>query len=244
MTTTTTTSLGAVADVDPQRPDRRRRIVIVISAIVVLAVFLTWLVAFSSAFGVRTIDVRGTNVLSAADVRAAADIKNGTPLVRIDTTAITKRVEKLAEVESAQVSTSFPSTVVITIDERVPVGYVLRSGQVRLVDHTGDEYRVVRRAPGRLPKFVIPAGSGARSTAEAVAAVASALPAVVRKQVRSIDALDASSITLVLTKGRVVRWGSADRTPDKARLLPALLRRHTTSVDLTDPDQPFTRDGG
>jgi cell division septal protein FtsQ len=59
--------------------------------------------------------------------------------------------------------------------------------------------------------------------------------------VRSIEALDPSSITLVLSHGRVVRWGGAARTADKARLLPVLLKHHVATVDLTDPDQPFTR---
>ena len=60
--------------------------------------------------------------------------------------------------------------------------------------------------------------------------------------VRSIEALDPNAITLVLTRGRVVAWGSADRSADKARVLPVLLeQKHARYVDLTDPDQPFTR---
>lgn len=225
-----------------ERPTRdRRRLLIVIAAAVVVVVLGTWLVAFSPVFGVRTVEVRGTKLLTADQVRTAAAVTHGTPLVRVDTTAITSRVERLADVASAQVSTSFPSTVVITVEERVPVGFVRRSGQYRLVDRTGDEYRAVQHRPRGLAALVIPTGPRERGTAVAVAAVAAALPAKLRRQVKSIQALDASSITIVLTKGRVVRWGSADRTADKARLLPALLRHHPNQIDLTDPDQPFTR---
>ncbi len=241
MSATTTALRPQEEDHGPARPDRTRTVVIVIAATVLLAVFGAWLVAFSSVFGVRTIEVHGAHLLTAARVRAAADIANGTPLVRLDTSAVTTRVEKLAEVESAQVSTSFPSTVVITIEERVPVGYLYRSGHVRLVDHTGEEYRVVDRAPAGLPRLVVATGARERSTAAAVADVAAALPRSVRRQVKSIEALDPLSITLVLTNDRVVAWGSAERTADKARLLPALLKHHTGHVDLTDPDQPFTR---
>jgi cell division protein FtsQ len=224
-------------------PRNRRRVVgIAVSIAVVLAVFGTWLIAFSSVFGVRTVEVHGVHLLSAAQVRAAADVKNGTPLVRVDTSAITRRIEQLAEVESAQVSTSFPSTVVITIEERVPVGYVLRAGHVRLVDHSGLEYRTVGSAPLDLPRLAVPTGKDEQRTAAAVAAVAAALPARIRRQINSIQALDPDSITLVLTRGRIVRWGSAGRTAEKAQLLPALLKqRGVHDVDLTDPDQPFTR---
>jgi cell division protein FtsQ len=237
----TVTSQVRPADEDeqPTRADRRRTIAIAVAGIVVLALLGTWLVAFSPVFGVRSVDIRGTHVLTADDVRAAAGIRNGTPLVRLDTGAVTQRIEQLPDVASAQVSTSFPSTVVITVDERIPVGYVLRSGSARLVDHDGFEYRTVAHAPTALPRLVVPAG--AHGAAVAAAEVAAALPASLRAQVRSVAALDPQSITLVLTRDRVVRWGSADRTAEKARLLPALLRRSVTSVDLTNPDQPFTR---
>jgi cell division protein FtsQ len=221
--------------------DRRRLLVIGVAVAVVLAVVGTWLVAFSSVFGVRSVEVRGVSVLTADQVRSAAHIDDGTPLVRVDTEAITERVEQLPEVESAQVSTSFPSTVVITVSERSPVGYVRRGGHVRLVDHTGVLYRTVDVAPANLPHFVLPSGDAQRDTALAVAAVAAALPPALVRDVRSIQALDPTAITLVLTRHRLVRWGSAERTAEKAQLLPALLRRPVGYVDLTDPDEPFTR---
>lgn len=226
---------------EPPTPGRRRRVLIVVAAAVVLVLLGTWLVAFSPVFGVRTIEVRGNHVLSADRIRVAADISHGTPLVRVDTAAATRRIERLADVASAQVSTSFPSTVVITVEERTPVGYLRQRGGVHLVDRSGDAYRTVRTAPRALPRFVVPSGPAERRTAAAVGAVANALPASVRRHVRSIQALDPGAITLVLTGDRVVRWGSADRTALKARLLPALLRHHPRQVDLTNPEQPFTR---
>jgi cell division protein FtsQ len=222
-------------------PDRRRRIAVIVAAVVVLAVVATWLVAFSSVFGVRKVVVRGTHALTAAQIETAASIEHGTPLVRLDTSAVTRRVEKLPEVESAQVSTSFPSTVVITVEERVAVGYVRRSGHAVLVDGSGVQYRSLATAPRGLPRFVVGSGTSARAVGAAIATVAAALPGSVRKQVTSIEALDADSITLVLTRGRVVQWGSAARTPQKARLLPVLLRRAASQINVSNPEQPYTR---
>lgn len=219
----------------------RRTVLIVVAGGVAATVLTTWLVAFSSVFGVRSIEVRGVHSLSVDRVRAAADVRDGTPLVRVDTTAITQRVEKLPEVASAQVSTSFPSTVVIMVEERLPVGYVRRGARAELVDRTGQEYQTVDQPPVGLAHFVLPTGDRQRSTAAAVAAVAASLPASLRGALRSIQALDPESITLVLSGHRLVRWGTADRTGDKARLLPALLGHHAGYVDVSDPDQPFTR---
>jgi cell division protein FtsQ len=221
--------------------DRRRRALLIMAAVVVAAVLITWLVAFSPVLGVGTVEVRGTHVLTAAQVRAAADISDGTPLVRLDTTAVTRRIERLAEVESAQVRTSFPSTVVITVEERTPVGYVRRGGRDVLVDRTGDQYRTVPAAPAGLPRFVVPAGTDSRTTGGAVATVAAALPAALLKKVASIEALDPRAISLVLRHGRVVAWGSAARSADKARILPTLLAQPGTQFDVSDPDQPFSR---
>jgi cell division protein FtsQ len=229
---------------DPEQEharNRRRTVLFVVAAAVVVAVLVTWLVAFSSVFGVRTITVHGTHSLTAAQVRTAADIGHGRPLVRVDTAAATRRIEKLADIESAQVSTSFPSTVVITVVEREAVGYVRTDGRTMLVDRTGDQYRAVAKAPAGLPKFVVPAGTSARTTGGAVATVAAALSADLRTKVSSIQALDPSAITLVLTHGRLVHWGSAARSTDKARVLPVLLQHDATQIDVTDPDQPFTR---
>jgi cell division protein FtsQ len=232
---------GLDEDDPPPGPGRGRRVLVIVAAVVVAAVVTTWLVAFSSVLGVGTVDVRGTRVLTSAQVRSAAGIAEGTPLVRIDTTAIARRVERLAVVESARVSTSFPSTVVISVTEREPVGYVRTGGHDVLVDRTGDQYRSVPQAPAGLPRFVVPAGTDARTTGGAVATVAAALPAPLLVKVASIEALDPRAISLVLRHGRVVAWGSADRSDEKARILPTLLQQRGTQFDVTDPDQPFSR---
>lgn len=238
----TTTSPPDTAQQARRPLDRRRRIVLIaVAAAVVLAALITWLIAFSPVFGVRSIEVRGVQTLSADQVRAAARIGHGTPLVRVDTAGATRRIEQLPTVASAQVNTSFPSTVVITVVERQPVGYVKTNGRTMLVDRTGDQYRAVSHPPSGLPRFVVPKGTDAKTTGGAVATVAAALPAAIRAEVSSIQALDPNAITLVLTHDRLVHWGSAAHSVDKARVLPALLARGVDQVDVTNPNQPFTR---
>jgi cell division protein FtsQ len=209
--------------------------------VVLIGAVVTWLVAFSSVFGVRTVTVRGIHTLRADQVRSAAKIDNGAPLVRLDTDGIRTRVEALPDVASAKVTTSFPSTVIITVSERVAVGVVQTGSGYLLVDRTGNQFRTARDRPAHLPLFVIPKGTDARETGGAVATVAAALPARIRARIASIQALDPQAITLLLTNGRVVRWGSADRSAQKARILPALLHERGDQFDVTDPDQPFTR---
>jgi cell division protein FtsQ len=227
---------------DAARPSNaRRRLLIGAGALVALAVLGVWLFAFSPVFGVRSVTVRGTHLLTARQVEDAAHIAHGTPLLRLNEAAITRRVEQLPEVGSAQVSTSYPSTVTITITERVPVGYVKQGNGYALVDRTGAQYRTTATKPAKLPLFVVPSGADARTSGSALATVAAALPERIRAKTASIQALNPQAITLVLKDQRVVQWGSADRSAEKARVLAALLPRADQQIDVTDPDQPFTR---
>ena len=110
-----------------------------------------------------------------------------------------------------------------------------------LVDRTGDQYRAVPHPPAGLPRFDVPADADSRTTGGAVATVARALPAALLARIDVIHALDPSAITLVLTDGRTVAWGSAAASAAKARVLPALLKQPGNQIDVTDPHQPFTR---
>jgi cell division protein FtsQ len=220
---------------------KNRKLILGAAAVVLVVAILTWLVAFSSVFGVKNVTVRGTHTLSVDQVRAAAKIANGTPLVRLDEAGVEHRVEALPDIASAAISTSFPSTVVITVTERVAIGYVKKGSVFALVDKTGDQFRTTSATPKSLPLFMVPSGADSRTTGGAVATVAAALSPGLRAQVNSIQALDPDAITLLLNDQRVVRWGSADRSADKARILPTLLGRPGTQFDVTDPDQPFAR---
>jgi cell division protein FtsQ len=234
---TTTRLPGAVNDGPADAPRSRRRAVIAAGVAVLVAAVVAWLVAFSSVLGVKTVTVRGASTVSADAVRAAAHIASGTPLIRLDSAGVVRRVEQLASVASASVRTAYPNTVVITVVERVTVGYVETGSAFALVDRTGDQFRTVSVRPRGVPLFALPTGPDARPTGQAVASVASALPASLRAKVASIEAFDPTAITLLLTDHRVVRWGSADNNAEKAQLLPTLLTQPGTQFNITDPSQ-------
>ena len=235
-----------VGDGDGGPPARRtvphRRLILATGACVLVGAVIVWVVVFSSLFGVRSIKVAGTHDLTQAQVVDAAGISHGTPLVRLDTGAVQRRIERLPDVASASVSTSFPSTVDITIVERVPLGAVKVASGYVLVDKTGDQYRTVTARPAGLPLFVVPPGTSAATTGGAVATVAVALGSGLRSEIASIQALDPQAITLLMNNGTVVAWGSADQSSLKARILAALLPHSTQrQIDVSDPAAPFTR---
>ncbi|HEX8095152.1 cell division protein FtsQ/DivIB [Jatrophihabitans sp.] len=208
------------------------------AAVLVLAL-LAWLVAFSSVLGVRTVNVVGARTVTAEQLRAAAGIRAGTPLARLDLGAISSRVGAVAPVRTVTVSRSYPASVTIRITERVAIGYrPVDGGQAQLVDGDNVAFRTVRSAPAGLPRLLVPA-SGASSAA--AAAVAAALPGKILKSLSSISAPSAESVTLTLRDGRIVLWGGVDRSADKARLLTALLGQPGRYFDLSDPSAVTSR---
>jgi cell division protein FtsQ len=55
-----------------------------------------------------------------------------------------------------------------------------------------------------------------------------------------VEAASPDDISLVLSRGRTVVWGSAEQSARKARVLALLLRRHATRYDVSVPDVAVT----
>ncbi len=222
-------------------PRRRGRVWLIVAAALIVVILLAWLVAFSPVLGASKIVVRGNHTLSAAQIRSAASIRSGAPLVRLDTSAAARRVEALPDVASAEVSVSYPNSVTITVVERVAVGYLDQGTGALLVDHTGHQFRAVATPPAGLPRFDVPAGQPGVVVGQAVATAAGALSPQVLAQLSAIRASEPDAITLVLRDGRTVFWGDATRSADKARLLPTLLAQPGSYYDVSNPDLVYTR---
>ena len=65
--------------------------------------------------------------------------------------------------------------------------------------------------------------------------------AEVAGQVGRIAAPSVASITLTFSDGRVVIWGTMDRTEEKAEKLTALLTQPGRTYDLSSPDLPTVK---
>jgi cell division protein FtsQ len=227
---------------DSPAPSGPKRLPLVIAGAAAAVLVAVWLVAFSPALGVRTVQVSGIHTLTADQVRTAAEIDDGAPLIRLDTAGVRKRVEAMPDVASASVSVSYPSTIKIQVVERVPIGYLANgASSFSLVDRTGAQYREVTAAPAGLPRFAIPVGAGGQETGQAVAVVAAALDPPVLALLAQISADSPQSITLVLRDGRTVSWGSAERSDQKAALLPTLLAQPGKTYDVSSPSLAVVR---
>jgi cell division protein FtsQ len=244
--------------VTPLRPRRRRsrrsahprrRLLVTLGAAVLLAGAVAWLVLGSPVFAVRTVQVDGEARLSAEQVVRVAGIAEGTPLARVDTGAAAARVAALPQVASVEVTRGWPSTVVVTLAERVPVAVVTDGGTRRLVDAEGVVFETITGTPpdGVVPLAVGDPGPDDAATTAALGAL-TALPPGVRDQVTGLAAQSADDVTLTLTDGRSVLWGSAAQTDRKAEVLGALLEQidsgtlePAATLDVSTPDSVVLR---
>ena len=230
-------------------PAPRRRLVVGLAVLVVALGAVAWVLLASPLLAVRTVQVDGASRLAGADVVAVAGVEVGTPLARVDTDAAAARVGRLPQVASVEVTRGWPGTVVVTVAERVPVAVVRADGARRLVDAGGVVFDTVTNdtPDGVVPLEVSAPGPDDRATRAALGAV-TALPAQVRAQLTGVAARTPDDVTLTLTGGRTVRWGSAELTDRKAEVLGALLQQIDAGaiepgalLDVSTPDAVVLR---
>ncbi|HEY1621933.1 MAG TPA: FtsQ-type POTRA domain-containing protein [Streptosporangiaceae bacterium] len=199
-----------------------------------------WALLGSSLLVVRHLRIASAGQVPVAQVRAAAAVRPGTPLARLDTAAVTKRVESIPQVLSAHVTRSWPDTVVITVTARVAELAVASGSQFELVDVHGVVVRTVPARPAGLPLLrSAPVPLRGSPRVRAAALVLRELPAGLRNRVLSVGSAN-GAVTLHLRGKITVRWGGTDRTRAKARELAALLRTGARYYDVSAPQDAVT----
>lgn len=203
---------------------------------------------FSPLLSLQTITVDGTDRVDAAAVQAAVDDQLGTPLARIDFDRITRELEAFPLIASYVTETAPPHTLVIRITERQPIATVADGDAFELVDPAGI---VVQRLDARQEgvPLVDVAGAPLDGTAfRASTEVLLALPAALRSTVDRVTASTADDVTLTLTTGQRVVWGSDEHSDRKAEVLAGLMadqasRDASASVeyDVSAPDNGIIR---
>jgi cell division protein FtsQ len=207
------------------------------AALIAVAV---WVVFGSKLLVVRVIQVTGTHLVPKSEVLAAAGIPRGLPLIRLNTGAVASRVDRITQVQSAQVSRSWPDGVVIAIRERQPALAVPVTGGFDLVDPSGVVVQQVKKQPRRLPRFIpagpLPGNPGLR----AAASVLRELPRPIARRVTSVTAPTPNAVALHLSRGVTVDWGSPGLAAQKARVLAILMRTRARSYDVSAPGSATT----
>nr|WP_156750605.1 FtsQ-type POTRA domain-containing protein [Mycobacterium sp. 852013-50091_SCH5140682] len=206
----------------------------------VVAVAIGLLLYFTPIMSARNVVVAGLSTVSREEVVAAAKVPSGTPLLQVNTDAVAERVAAIRRVATARVQREYPSTLRITVVERVPVVVKDYPDGPHLFDRDGVDF-ATGPAPLSLPYLDTDNPGPSDLPTLAALKVMLALPPDVAGQVGRIAAPSVASITLTLTDGRIVVWGTNDRTDEKALKLAALLTQPGHTYDVSSPDLPTVK---
>lgn len=216
-----------------------------------LAVLLSgggvWALYVSDLLRVEKVGVDGTRVLTEAQVREEARVPLGTPMASLDKGAIERRLRKaLPRLREAEVVRAWPHGVGLKVTERTPE-LLTRSGErYTEVDAEGVRYghrdKPVRGVPllRMEPREVSLRHYGAAGLRREAVRVASTLPDSVSGRARTVVVRSFDDISLELSGGVTVRWGSSERPRAKAVAL-AALRKATPKArhfDVSVPSAP------
>jgi cell division protein FtsQ len=209
-----------------------------------------WALLDSRFFVARSVTVTGTHLVTGAEVRSAAAIPPGLPLIRVNSAMIAHRIERIRQVQSARVSRDWPDGVTIAVVERTPVLAVPGGRGYQLIDKYGVVVESSSRRPPALPTLELSAvpGSGPVSVPElrgspavyAAAVVLHELPRYLARSVVSLQAPSATEVTLRLARGITIVWGGTDRAAQKSRELAVLMRTHARSYNVSAPGTAVT----
>jgi cell division protein FtsQ len=210
--------------------------IVLAAASVVLALVLY----FTPAMSARSVAVIGVGTVTRDEVVDAAQVRLGTPLLQIDTDAVADRVAGIRRVASARVQREYPSTLRISIVERIPMVVKDFPDGPHLFDRDGVDFATAPPPPG-LPYIEVEHPGPADPPTKAALQVMTALRPEVVAQVSRVAAPSVSSVTLTLADGRTVVWGTTDRTAEKAEKLAALLTQPGRVYDVSSPDLPTVK---
>jgi len=206
----------------------------------VVVVGLGLLLYFTPIMAARNFVVVGLGAVTQDEVIAAAAVRAGTPLLQVDTDAVAERVAAIRRVASARVQRQYPSTLRVTVIERVPVVVKDYPDGSHLFDKDGVDFATAP-PPAGVPYLDADNPGPSDAPTKAALQVMTALRPEVAGQVGRIAAPSVAAITLTLTDGRVVVWGTTDRTDEKALKLGAQLTQPGQTYDVSSPDLPTVK---
>ncbi len=224
-------------------------LMLVVAALAVMA---------SPLFSVETVTVDGAVHSSAEQIEAIVGPLRNKPVLTIDTQKIERQLRALPWVRRASVDAQFPSSLKVSLVERVPAAaYVGTDGSWRIIDIDGGVIDIV--PDGAQPADFLPifgpgpdlapgqnAGAAFQTLAQ-LAATLDALPTL-RPVIVSISVVG-PDINLALTTEATVNLGTAGELRQKLAVLLTLLSDPACNIDkivsinVSDPTKPAVEPG-
>lgn len=249
------------SSVEPQLLERRRQISLdgrnrlwqrlKVAGALTLAAAVTTGILFSPFFDIDTIDIKGKSILSADDITRISGLSKGSALVAADTSAAADALRADPWIAFATLRRSYPSTMLVTINEEIPTivikvaaGSALVSRNGRILEFASTDEKMesildrhgIRPVAGRLDGRLVDGigdgsaaiGSHVTGAAQEMVRLSEHLSAPLRQRLSQIDMGSKGDLKLLLTDGSTVLLGPAERMSAKVSAVESVLAQ----VDL------------
>ncbi|QBE49928.1 FtsQ-type POTRA domain-containing protein [Leucobacter triazinivorans] len=223
---------------------RRRNAWIAVAAVVALGLFVV-VGAFTPLMAVREVQVIGASAVNQSEVEQALVPFDGRPLALVDDADVHRALEPFPLIQRYAVERVPPHTLVVRIEERVPVVSVSGDAGYSFYDAAG-----VLLGRGEEPPAGVPVASGSVADLSSAAFQSAArtlrdMPSGLREQIVGVEATSAQDVAFTLGSGVRVLWGDSDRTQSKAAVLQTMVTalgdRPLEVIDVSSPDAPVFR---
>lgn len=191
-----------------------------------------------AGFRVAAIHVEGASELAKPDIRAAAGVQTGDPLLGMDLDALRQRVETVGWVKEARVVRLLPDTLVIAVKERRQLAVWQHNGRSVVID---DQGQVIREAdPARFPTLPLVVGAGGAQHAHEI------LPTLVQRpkllaRMEALVRVDDRRWDLRLKDGALIQLPAVEEEQalmqlEQLDLRSRILELGFERIDLRNPD--------
>ncbi len=222
----------------------RRRAWLIGAGVVVVVLGGAVVTAFSPAMALRTIEVVGTHRIKVSDVEAALAGQLGKPLPLVSLSAVGGDLSSFSLIRSYATELVPPSTLIVRIAERTPLGVVRSAAGFDLVDEAGVTVAESASQPSGYPLITVGAGTRNLATAPAFTAVAIVLAGLPSSlKVTTASAATSQSVEFQLSTGKKVIWGGTADSALQLADLTVLFKSvpGASTYDVSSPQSPVTR---
>jgi cell division septal protein FtsQ len=221
--------------------------VLVIALTLTLFGASSYLLGWSNLLTVKAIEINGAPTKSAeAEIAKGLNLSQGDKLARVDSRALSKRIESNDWVRSVDISRNWLNgRVVINVIPRVPIALFSSLGKPQLaLDASGKEFKVPGQIPPGLPNV------SASSIASGLVAI-DLFTQMPESFSADIDRLTALSPTNISIYGKFsnqklqIIWGDGNDTSLKINVVMQLLDRPENKsirlIDVSAPHAPIVK---
>lgn len=231
-----------------RRKKRRNNRIAGAAAIVAVIAVLGYLaVYFLPVLAVRSVEVTGVPDEQRAEVIEQASVSNGTPLLQVDSRNVAQRVSVIPNVSEVRVVRAYPSTLRIEIVEREPAVVVEIDGSPHIFDREGVDYDQSGNVPEGLLRAELSdvslevAPQAVRDIVEISETLRTATMQAGAEQIAtSVSSRSPQGYEVTLADGRVIEWGSVEKSADKAASFAAVMDRPGQRWNVSNPAMPVS----